>query len=330
MAAVEIVLLVCGIICIVASFIFDFGEEKQEGEAITTDLTPEQKDKIREQISNLIDEELENLDERTEASLDKISNTKILELNDYAENILGQINRNHNETVFLYDMLNEKAKEVKNTVKDVNLARHEVELMQHQLKDYSDEFASTDELLVDSESTQDAIDQNTQDNRSEVKDAAKERLAELVRKSNEKSKNTNAVKKNQAKQLDQIVSGDDSEENKEQNADHEEEQKPVRKTTRRTTAKKVTADTTENKEKKTPRKTTARKTTSKKEMENSDVQEIPEEAANMNIQFEKGANNNDKILKLFSMGVSNKDIAKQLNLGVGEVKLVIDLYKGGK
>lgn len=330
MAAVEIVLLVCGIICIVASFIFDFGEEKQEGEAITTDLTPEQKDKIREQISNLIDEELENLDERTEASLDKISNTKILELNDYAENILGQINRNHNETVFLYDMLNEKAKEVKNTVKDVNLARHEVELMQHQLKDYSDEFASTDELLVDSESSQDAIDQNTQDNRSEVKDAAKERLAELVRKSNEKSKNTNAVKKNQAKQLDQIVSGDDSEENKEQNADHEEEQKLVRKTTRRTTAKKVTADTTENKEKKTPRKTTARKTTSKKEVENSDVQEIPEEAANMNIQFEKGANNNDKILKLFSMGVSNKDIAKQLNLGVGEVKLVIDLYKGGK
>ena len=39
---------------------------------------------------------------------------------------------------------------------------------------------------------------------------------------------------------------------------------------------------------------------------------------------------NEKILKLNEMGVSVKEIAKQLNLGIGEVKLVIDLYKGGK
>ena len=38
----------------------------------------------------------------------------------------------------------------------------------------------------------------------------------------------------------------------------------------------------------------------------------------------------EKILKLNEMGVSVKEIAKQLNLGIGEVKLVIDLYKGGK
>ena len=34
--------------------------------------------------------------------------------------------------------------------------------------------------------------------------------------------------------------------------------------------------------------------------------------------------------KLNEMGVSVKEIAKQLNLGIVEVKLVIDLYKGGK
>ena len=130
MAAVEIVLLVCGIVCIVASFIFDFGDRVKDEEQLTTTLTAEQKDKIKEQIIGLIDEELENLNEKTEASLDKISNTKILELNEYAESILGQINRNHNETVFLYDMLNEKAKEVKNTVRDVNVAKQQIESMQ--------------------------------------------------------------------------------------------------------------------------------------------------------------------------------------------------------
>ncbi len=39
-------------------------------------------------------------------------------------------------------------------------------------------------------------------------------------------------------------------------------------------------------------------------------------------------NNNDRILRLYKEGYSNVDIAKELGLGVGEVKLVINLFKG--
>ena len=39
-------------------------------------------------------------------------------------------------------------------------------------------------------------------------------------------------------------------------------------------------------------------------------------------------NNNDKILRLHKQGMSSVDIAKELGLGVGEVKLVINLFKG--
>ena len=45
--------------------------------------------------------------------------------------------------------------------------------------------------------------------------------------------------------------------------------------------------------------------------------------------FETG-NNNEKILQLSKEGKSNVEIAKELGLGIGEVKLVIDLFKGGK
>ena len=38
-------------------------------------------------------------------------------------------------------------------------------------------------------------------------------------------------------------------------------------------------------------------------------------------------NNNDRIRELYRKGKSNVEIAKELGLGVGEVKLVIDLYK---
>ena len=40
-------------------------------------------------------------------------------------------------------------------------------------------------------------------------------------------------------------------------------------------------------------------------------------------------NNNDEILKMHKQGKSNVAIAKHLGMGVGEVKLVIDLYENG-
>ncbi|MDE5781416.1 MAG: hypothetical protein K2I03_08055 [Lachnospiraceae bacterium] len=43
--------------------------------------------------------------------------------------------------------------------------------------------------------------------------------------------------------------------------------------------------------------------------------------------LEEQMNNNQKILSLYQTGMSNIDIAKELNLGLGEVRLVIDLYR---
>jgi DNA-binding NarL/FixJ family response regulator len=47
-------------------------------------------------------------------------------------------------------------------------------------------------------------------------------------------------------------------------------------------------------------------------------------------QAVKTANNNERVLKLFKEGKNSRDIAKELNLGVGEVQLVIDLYNSTK
>lgn len=53
---------------------------------------------------------------------------------------------------------------------------------------------------------------------------------------------------------------------------------------------------------------------------------------NVAIQFSKkstiGQNSNERILQLHKEGKSNMVIAKELGLGIGEVKLVIDLFKG--
>lgn len=58
----------------------------------------------------------------------------------------------------------------------------------------------------------------------------------------------------------------------------------------------------------------------------------PEEEADSSVreQAEALINNNQSILSLYEQGSDVKEIAKQLGLGVGEVKLVIDLYREGE
>lgn len=65
----------------------------------------------------------------------------------------------------------------------------------------------------------------------------------------------------------------------------------------------------------------------------TEVQEgmpTPEELKALAGEAEEGAvNSNEKILRLYAEGKTNLQIAKELGLGIGEVKLVIDLYKEG-
>lgn len=261
MTVFEIILLVCGLICVVVSFIMGDGNETSVEEVrIDADLTDEQKESIRKQINELLQEEIAEISEKTEASLDKISNTKILEMNEYADTIMNEINKNHNETVFLYDMLNEKAKEVKSTVKNVNIAKKQVE----QIKAQAD---------VEKEPAGSVNTDSVETSYSETRDLAKERLVELVRKSNEKVKNTvsNDKKGTQAEKLDDIVKNSVS---------AEKNQKSLQ--------------------------TAGFKNKSDKEI------------------------SNENILKLYEAGYDNRQIAKELNIGVGEVNLVIDLYNSEK
>ena len=59
------------------------------------------------------------------------------------------------------------------------------------------------------------------------------------------------------------------------------------------------------------------------------VQEPKSEANNSSEEriFENAINNNEEILKMYRSGKSNIEIAKALGLGLGEVRLVIDLFK---
>lgn len=118
--------MVIGIICVIVGIILGLTDnnEKEATESSASDYdAASQVSQVAQTIDSIIEKKMQDIEDKTEARLDKISNTKILEMNEYADGVLKEINRNHNEVMFMYDMLNEKDKEIKTTVKDVNVTR---------------------------------------------------------------------------------------------------------------------------------------------------------------------------------------------------------------
>ena len=222
MNIMEIVLLVIGAIVFVLSFLIPDKDKKHISDVtLNTENVRQALDKEIEsakiKLQDELDETLTYAVEKSERALERISNEKIMAVSEFSDTVLEQINTNHKETIFLYDMLNDKQREINSTARYVNKT-----VKEHQ--------AEADTI------NQENVLPNIEDS-NEIKPS---------------SVNTDLfnISKNQ---------------------------KPIQ-------------------------------------------DEVKENEYNNN--------SNEKILSLYRQGLSKVAIAKELGLGVGEVKLVIDLFQG--
>lgn len=233
MSALEIILIIVGIIVIIIScFLVDKSQKDQKlilGKSIASledSLTEEDKKQLMDKMKELLSEVKEEAIVETDDTLSKISNEKIMAVNEFSEQILEKIKRNHEEVVFLYNMLNDKEKELKAAVKEIDTSKKKVQ-------DIMETKSENDKLLS--------------------------------------SKNTKS--------------------------------QSVGKTSSQT------------------------KTVAVEKSERGNPLEIAGELSTVN---GINSNSNSQILALYSQGRSVIEISKLLGLGQGEVKLVIDLFKGKK
>ena len=275
MAGMEIFLIIIGVTAIIGSFVFEKTLEKNDNTNENNSGVTEAM--LEEQVSKAVDHILDDRIEETEAKMDKLSNEKIMAVGDYSDNVLKEIDKNHDEVMFLYSMLNEKEKEVKNAVNDVENIKRSINVIADNEKadkaDKSETFANNQ------------INNNIKNTRvsrktiSDVSDMKDELLTLQGKKAEETMEINNvSVKDNNNSNLT-ISTAKDNRDNTEKNFNL-------------------------NTGKKNKGVAIAHKDVKK--------------------------NNNNKILELYSKGMSNIDIAKKLNLGIGEVRLVIDLYRNKK
>ena len=237
MGILEIVLLIAGIIIFTGSFFLPLGGEKNaaiDKKAAKEEihgLVEEEMNTVRSKMQDKMEETSEDAIEKAERSLERLTNEKIMAVNEYSDTVLQEIHKNHEEVMFLYDMLNSKHANIKDTVSKMDKAVKAAE------------------------------------NKTAENNAAENKTVE-----NKTAENKAAADK-----------------------------------TAGTMAEEKTADTS--------------RTESLIQPENSP------EIGFMGETVQEGQNNNEKILEMHRQGKSTVAIAKELGLGVGEVKLVIDLYK---
>lgn len=132
MNPLEITLIVIGIITIIASFLMVDNESKKTDKSGSpdkseTDLNDESRKRISEKMEAILSNISEEIIVRTDDALDKLSNEKIMAVNDFSEQILEKIRKNHEEVVFLYSMLEDKEKELKDAVKEIDLSKKKLQ-----------------------------------------------------------------------------------------------------------------------------------------------------------------------------------------------------------
>ena len=227
----EIILLIIAAALAVASFVIpvsskemDAANQKLAKEEVKSLVDQEMKN-IRKHTDEVVGEAVDYAVEKTERSLERLTNEKMMAINEYSDTVLQEIHKNHNEVMFLYDMLNDKHTNLKNTVS---------------------EAAKTAQVVEETKKEAEAVVSDFQ---------------------------------------------------------------------------KLSAPVAEN----APQQITPQQATPGQAV----LQELQKLPVDVNFGEEEARreNNNEKILELFRQGKSKVAIAKELGLGVGEVKLVIDLYK---
>ena len=119
MTAVEITLIIVGIVFLLVSFLVQEKLSPKDIESITNlsenelkIIVEKQLKNANDQVEDAITDVVEDKTETTKRALEKETDEKIMAIDEYSNTVLESMNKTHNEILFLYSMLNDKHTEL--------------------------------------------------------------------------------------------------------------------------------------------------------------------------------------------------------------------------
>lgn len=361
MSIIEIVLIIVGAGIFLLGYLLPAGKKDVDeevqliSEAEIRKLVEGEAESVRERISDIVDETIGYSIEKTERAMERVANEKIMAVNEYSDTVLEEINKNHKEVTFLYDMLNDKhdslmadigkaaqmTEEIRQTVRDAEITADET------ARKAKDAEGAADEALqrirnaeISAREAREAVQEAVESVMGAVEDtrtdlwslhSARTYAPEIV-EDVQAFEETREEKTWELPAPESVpapipeaepVFSEPGEEQTFAGSEPEIEFQPIR-----------------------PRRVEIiHQPDADYVAEEQDISAAeafaklgifggrePEEPRGVDIRFaqgkDNGRNSNERILELHKAGKSNMAIAKELGLGLGEVKLVIDLFEG--
>jgi uncharacterized protein YneF (UPF0154 family) len=119
MTVIEITLIIISIIFLIGSFFVqeklsqkDIDQITRMSEAQLRVIVENQLKGADSKVEDIIGVEVEEQIATIRRAMEKLSNEKIMAINEYSDTVLESMNKTHNEIMFLYSMLNDKHKEL--------------------------------------------------------------------------------------------------------------------------------------------------------------------------------------------------------------------------
>ncbi len=132
MTVMGIVLLILGALLFVASFVIsDRGQDSSKSSkamGLKLDrMIDERIEQVKGRLSDVASAAREEEETRAQRELERLTNEKIMAIDDYSKVVLDEIEKNHKEAMFLYDMLDSKTTDIKNTIRKADAVKREQE-----------------------------------------------------------------------------------------------------------------------------------------------------------------------------------------------------------
>ncbi|MCR5832307.1 MAG: hypothetical protein K6G67_09240 [Lachnospiraceae bacterium] len=325
----EIALLVIGVIIFVISFLMPEVPMKKSDRQLAAEmeearrLVESEVDTMRLRVGEATNETVDFAVDKAERSLEKVSNEKIMAVGEYAGTVLEEINKNHQEVMFLYDMLKDKQADLNNTIREAEAATKEIETLSHNAMDAS-------ETLLRGMSVASVSQKGLTREQKSVFDIEIPDAPPVVFENRTKEEPANSAPVQAAAAAPAV---DNSvKRGKKLTQSKIEAQLLGISSPEDALTKAITADAPAPVKEKVVYDILSGGIYKEGNIVNSSA---PAAGAATTADFEAmmgemtqaPANNNDKILAMAEQGLDTVQIAKTLGLGVGEVKLVLDLFR---
>lgn len=326
MTTLEITLILVGIVFLIGSFMVKDKLSKNDLDKIA-DMSAEELKVITEKeiknaelaIDGMLDEHIASKTDETKRNLEKETNSKIMAINEYSDTVLDSINKSHNEIMFLYSMLNDKHEEL------TRLSGNIEKITAQAKKTFEPVEASKINNLSNKTvlNAKPVVNAAPVSNRQAVTESRGIASSDIVTG----TKNTASVK-NQNVSAQNMMS------------QHAAAQNIMSQNTvvRNTAVPNTVVPNMAAQNAVVQNVAVSNMTAQNMTAQNMTASNIAMQSRNLSdTDVQSGRvydiseiNHNPQILRLYKSGKNIVEIAKELGLGKGEVKLVIDLYNEGK